>query len=393
VEHELIDDPGAHPVVDADEVGLDHARLARVLDRAARDVEDGTLPSCQLAVACRGRLVATRTIGAPPSGRYLVYSVTKALIAARAWQVLATTDLERTTRVVDLVPAFAEHGKDVVTVEHLLTHTGGFPRAGFDSADWDDPARRADRFASWDLEWEPGSRFEYHGTSAHWVLAHLIEVATREDHRVGLRREVIDPLGLPALQLGTPVPDQGDVRDAVIVGEPRAETTPRSTGVGLDLSAIGGDDADLLRMNDPVVRAVGQPGGGAIGRAADVALFYQGLLDDRQGLFRPDLPAAGTSEILCTATDPMTGAPANRTLGLVLAGGDGHAVMRGFADTTSPRTFGHMGAGGQVAWADPVTGVSFVYFTDGLDRDPFRLGARGLSLSTAVGRAAKPITG
>ena len=33
--------------------------------------------------------------------------------------------------------------------------------------------------------------------------------------------------------------------------------------------------------------------------------------------------------------------------------------------TVSPRTFGHNGAGGQIAWADPATGLSFCYFTNG----------------------------
>jgi len=43
--------------------------------------------------------------------------------------------------------------------------------------DWDDHPRRYTRFAQWKLNWEPGTRFEYHPTSAHWVLAELIEPA------------------------------------------------------------------------------------------------------------------------------------------------------------------------------------------------------------------------
>ena len=87
----------------------------------------------------------------------------------------------------------------------------------------------------------------------------------------------------------------------------------------------------------------------------------------------------------CDLIDPMTGAPAHRTLGLVLAGDPSTAMLRGFASTTSPGTFGHMGAGGQVAWADPATGLSFAYLTNGLDRNPIRMGARGLSLSYRAG--------
>lgn len=89
--------------------------------------------------------------------------------------------LQRSTRVADLVPAFAENGMDTVTVEHLLTHTAGLPRARMPDDDWPDPQRRVERFASWRLEWEPGSRFVYHGSAAHWVLAQLVETVTGTD--------------------------------------------------------------------------------------------------------------------------------------------------------------------------------------------------------------------
>ena len=72
---------------------------------------------------------------------------------------------------------------------------------------------------------------------------------------------------------------------------------------------------------------------------------------------------------------------ANRSLGLVIAG-DSDRTFRGFGHTNSSRTFGHMGAGGQVAWADPETGISFGYCTNGCDRNPLRQGRRGVGLSS-----------
>jgi CubicO group peptidase (beta-lactamase class C family) len=38
----------------------------------------------------------------------------------------------------------------------------------------------------------------------------------------------------------------------------------------------------------------------------------------------------------------------------------------------SPRSFGHQGAGGQLAWGDPVSGISFCLLTNGLDANPLR---------------------
>jgi CubicO group peptidase (beta-lactamase class C family) len=45
------------------------------------------------------------------------------------------------------------------------------------------------------------------------------------------------------------------------------------------------------------------------------------------------------------------------------------------------RAFASPGLGGQVAWADPESGVSFSYLTNGLDADLVRAFRRSISLS------------
>ena len=379
----LVDDPGGHPVGTPNETDTDPARLDELVGRVARTVDEGRLPTCQLAIARHGRLVLCRTFGADPTSRYVTFSCTKAIMAGALWRLLGEGSIARSTRVVEVVPEFGANGKETVTVEHLLTHTAGFPHVFFPFRDWAEPTRRRARFAAWTLEWSPGTRFEYHGTSAHWVLADVIEAVTGDDFRDQVRRVVLDPLGLPALQLGTPVADQSDVLDVHMVGDPPDAAIDHQ--VPVDAAMAGSDGADLLAHNDPALRAVGQPGGGAIGRAGDLAMYYQALLTNAHDLWDPGILRAGTAEIVCDLVDPMLGVPANRTLGLVLAGQDGHGALRGFGGATSPGTFGHMGAGGQVAWADPETGISFAFLTNGLERDPMRAGARGHGLSTRAG--------
>ena len=384
---ERVDDPGPHPVVDRLVGPVDPVALDGLLVRAGREVEEGLLPACQIAVGYRGRLLASRTYGAAPTNQFVIYSCTKAITAGAVWRLMDDGRLTPDTRVAELVPPFAGHGKGAVTVEHLLTHTAGFPSARMPAEDWVDRHRRADRLAAWTLEWEPGSRFVYHASAAHWVLAELIETVTGIDFRCFVRDAVLAPLGLDTLRLGPAPDDQSDVLDVVGVGDVPSDEELGALGgsIGLDVSAIGTSEEDLLRHNDPAMRALGQPGGGAVGRAADLAMYYQALLTDPGGIWSPGVLAAGTAEVRCDLIDPMTGAPANRTLGLLLAGDPATATLRGFASTNSPNTFGHMGAGGQVAWADPATGLSIAYLTNGLDRNPLRMGARGLSLTYRAG--------
>ena len=59
----------------------------------------------------------------------------------------------------------------------------GFPAAPLSVTDGDTSAGRTRAFAKWRLNWEPGSRFEYHPSPAHWVLAEIIERVTGKDYR------------------------------------------------------------------------------------------------------------------------------------------------------------------------------------------------------------------
>jgi CubicO group peptidase (beta-lactamase class C family) len=72
----------------------------------------------------------------------------------------------------------------------------------------------------------------------------------------------------------------------------------------------------------------------------------------------------------------------DRGLGVEIAGANGHANARGFGRTNSPEAFGHGGAGGQIGWADPATGISIGYATNGFDRNVIRQGRRGVAISS-----------
>jgi CubicO group peptidase (beta-lactamase class C family) len=370
-------------VADPESLGIDAGRLDELRTRVRREIDTGLLPSCQFALARDGRLAAFETLGAADlETRYVIFSATKAFVASAAWQLIGEASLDIERRVAEYIPEFETNGKDVITVEQVMLHTSGFPHAPLGAPDWADRDRRLAKFASWRINWEPGTAHEYHPTSAHWVLAELIERIDGTDYRDAIHERVTKPLGLPRV-LGIPPDDQNGIVELSLCGEPASPDELEAIFGVPELPVTEVTDEALLSFNRPEIRAVGVPGGGGIATAATVALYYQALLHNPDKLWDPDVLADATGNVRNTFPDFLAlGAPANRALGVVVAGDDGNANRRGFGHTQSPRTFGHNGAGGQIAWADPESGISFCYLTNGRDLNPIREGRRGIGISS-----------
>ncbi len=360
-------------------------------ERARREIDAGLLPSCQLAIAIDGEIVEARTFGDAPAGdatRYVIFSATKAVVAAAFWQLLAEGKLALADPVAAHLPEFASNGKGGVTVEQVLLHTAGFPRAPLGPPAWSTRAGRLAAFARWRLNWEPGTRFEYHATSAHWVLAELLERSDGVDFRESVRRRVQGPLGLGRLRLGVPVAEQGDVAKVALVGEPPTPAEwEAALGVpGFDRGEV--TDEALAAFGRPEMLEVGVPGAGAVSDASDVALFYQALLHDPAKLWGAEMLADATGRVRNTFPDLEAGGlPVNRALGVVIA--DGSPARRGFGHRVGPRAFGHNGAGGQIAFADPDSSLSFAYLTNGLDRHLLRQWRRSSGIASRAAVCAR----
>jgi CubicO group peptidase (beta-lactamase class C family) len=376
-----------------EDVGIDSERLELLFARAKRDVDQGVLPSAQVAVARQGKLAALRTFGTAVQGGkqrpatdhtlYCIFSCTKVPVAAAIWLLIEQGQLRIEERVADIIPEFATNGKDILTVEQILLHVSGFPYGPFHPDHWNDRDKRLEAFARWRLTWEPGSRFEYRPTAAHWVLAEIIDRRSGSDYRQVIRREILDPLDLRELFVGQPA--EYDERVAEVCHSAPPVEPP---GGWRDVTP----DA-ILGLNRPELRRVGLPGGGGVASAAELALFYQALVNGGESHSGKRILKAATIRYATTVRsadhhrDPIWNIPVNRGLSIVVAGDDGNAYMRGFGKNTSPQAFGHGGAGGQIAWGDPVSGISVGYCTNGF-ADWMAQGRRITAISSLAAQCA-----
>ena len=318
-------------------------------DAAEQEIADG-LVACQLAVGRGGKIVWTETFGrADAETRFAVASATKPIVASAIWLLMGEGLLDISRPVADYVPEFGANGKQAVTVEQVLLMICGFPTAQMDPAEGADPERRLVRLAKWELEYEPGTKYVYHGGSAHWVLAELIERLGDLDFRDFVEQRITRPLGLPR-----------------VLGIPRAEQTNIA-----QLSLPGPRD---LPFDYGAMIEAGIPGGGGVMTAATLALFYQALVHNPGGLWKADVLEDATTNIRCTLPDPLMNLPANRTIGVVIGAGFGTTWGK------SPTAFGWPGAGGQIGFAEPATGISFSFLQAG-DRDQTSQFVRAIRLS------------
>jgi CubicO group peptidase (beta-lactamase class C family) len=222
-----------------------------------------------------------------------------------------------------------------------------------------------------------------------WVIAEIIERKTGQAYTDFVRTKITQPLGLENLIVGLPQRENGRALNVEYSGEPMTAEDYAKLGMPEPPVTEVTEEA-LLKFNRPEIRAVGVPGGGGYANAADLALFYQALLHG--GLEGNELWSEQTRTSVREVRsgdlrDPMFGHLANRALGIIISG-DETRNFRGFGTTNSPSAFGHNGAGGQLCWVDPESGLSLAYLTSGHDRNNVRQGRRGVAISSIAAECA-----
>jgi CubicO group peptidase (beta-lactamase class C family) len=345
---------------------LDAAALARLDELINRHIAEGRYPGAQIAIARHGKLALAKTYGdarlepqrqaARDDTLWLLYSNTKVVTACAVWLLAERGALRFTDRVAEHLPGFEANGKGDITIIQLLSHRAGFPSAEVPKEAWEDHELLRRAVCGFTLEWTPGSLLHYHGRSAHWTAAAMIEAVTKTDYRAFIRDNVITPLGLG---------------DELFVGLPDAEH-----GRAVDMHEPSPDGTRQVRRadeNNAGFRRAGAPSSGGYATARAMAAFYHMMLAGGRlngvRLFSPRLIQYVTRNVTGDMVDGYMGMPMHRGLGPHLRGTTD--TIRGLGALASPRTFGHGGVGSSYCWGDPDSGVSFAYLTNSRIPDPW----------------------
>jgi CubicO group peptidase (beta-lactamase class C family) len=303
----------------------------------------------------------------------LVYSTSKGLAAIAVALAHSRGLLDYDAAVAEYWPEFAQKGKAGVTVRQLLSHQAGLCALDerIDANVLADHDALAEALARQRPAWEPGTHQGYHALSLGWYESELIRRVDPKHRSLGrfFAEEVARPLGLE-FYFGLPS-DLPPERVATIKGAPLLSTLvhvrtmpPRMMAALLQprslTARVFGNPrlrgaADLDR---PAYRAVEIPAGGGIGQVRSIARAYA------------DLAAGGRDLGLSEATlAELTGPPrpptkSRRDLVLTVEASFSVGFSRpsqNFRFGSSARAFGHPGAGGSFAFADPDADVAFAY--------------------------------
>lgn len=148
-----------------------------------------------------------------PDVRFRLASITKQFTATVILQLVAEGKIKLDDRVTTHLTDYRKDTGDRVTITQLLNHTSGIPSytslPGFFANEARDPYTPADfirKFASGDLEYEPGSKWAYNN-SAYFLLGAIIEKVTGKTYAETVQEKIFAPLGMIAsgYDLATPL--------------------------------------------------------------------------------------------------------------------------------------------------------------------------------------------
>jgi CubicO group peptidase (beta-lactamase class C family) len=343
-----------------------------VADVLRANVASGEDIGASVAVYHRGTCVVDIAAGAftPDGGTYdrstlqLVFSTTKGITAIAVAMCVDRGLLDYDAPVATYWPEFAAAGKGDATVAQLLSHQLGlFTVDGLSleqALDWDTVTAA---LAAKAPEWDIGSGHGYHAVTYGWLAGELVRRVDGRSLGTFVADEIAKPLGVE-LWIGLPESEEPRVSPLIPSEQPtdldpaikaaiEAVLGPNSRG-GRALSVSGAFPVDAF--NTRQVHAAEVPAANAITNAGSLAKIYAATLGPVDGV---QLLETATRDRAATRITPD--GENDLCLMMPTTFGLGFMVHGLFTPYAGPGCYGHPGAGGSVAFADPARDLSFAY--------------------------------
>ncbi|WP_055525262.1 serine hydrolase domain-containing protein [Streptomyces graminilatus] len=300
----------------------------------------------------------------------LVYSATKGATATAAHLLVQRGVLDLDAPVAKYWPEFAANGKAEIPVRWLLSHRAGLvaldqPVSLAGALAWQ-PMVAA--LAAQSPQWTPGTAHGYHGRTWGWLVGEVIRRVSGRSPGRFFADEIADLLGLDFF-IGLPTSERNRVsrmayRQPVIdftTAQPEAIPEQLRDLVAawrdpnsLSNRAFSVTDPAEIDFNSTEVQAAELPSSNGIGTARGLARMYAALISEVDGirLLTPETLASATKE-QASGTDQVMMVPSRFSSGFMLPTETNPMI--------GPKSFGHTGRGGSLAFADPEHGIAFGY--------------------------------
>ncbi len=326
--------------------------------------------------------------------RAVIMSSTKGLTTLCAHVLEHRGELDLDAAVVRYWPEFGHAGKGATTVRQLLSHQSGaigLPGSdellAWDGSGWSDTVAIAAGVAGGEPAWEPGTRHGYHGVTFGWLVGELVRRISGASLGEFFRTEVAEPLGVDlagSISIGTPRSELGSVAQvmefpvkpgqegALRAIDPESKSG-RSVLAGIHGSLFADEEgrprfADFMNTPSVLQAEIGALGATATARA--LARVYAALAVGEELVSRASVERFRVEQVC--GRDAVMSVPTRWAVGYSL---EPPAVIPGLPPMHGPSdgAFGHLGAGGQIGFADPARRVAVGFVRNHLENQALPL--------------------
>ena len=302
----------------------------------------------------------------------LFWSATKGLGSACLLHALQERGIGLDRRVAEFWPEFAQAGKNEITFTQLLSHQAGLSALD-ETGDVLDYSAVIAALEKQKPLWPPGTAHGYHARTFGFLVDECVRRITGKRIAEYWRENFAGPLGLE-IWIGLPAEKQtrtATIYSAKAGGEQKPAEFYRQlltpgTLVRKTFTSPAGLHS-IAAMNTAENRALEIVSFSGIGSASSLAKFYGmlangGELDGRR-YFKPETIAQMTTT-LASGVDRILQIPTAFSAGFMKD--PPAAPLRIFGPSAS--AFGHPGAGGSNAFADPENGIGFAYVMNQMEQ-------------------------